>query len=238
MKQFVQHPDIGLIEFCTRRGMRGISYCVSVDRVRITANPWLAASVFPLSAERVAWILASRQKLAQSAPETFRFTPETRLTTNRFVVRLQQKADIKSTFIAERTDHELTICYRSADDLDDDTNQLKIKHLVAYFLRIEAEKILPERLHALAKKHGFRFAQVRINGAQTRWGSCSAQRHINLSYHLMLLPDELIDFVLVHELCHTREMSHGPRFVQSMRAIFPNYDTLNAALKKQSTPFR
>lgn len=235
MKRLVQHPDIGAIEFCTRRGMRGISYRVTADRVRITANPWLAASVFPLSEERVAWILEARQKLAQSATEKFRLTPETRLETNRFTVRLQQKDGLKSTFTAERTDRELVINYRSADDFNNDCNQLKIKRLIAHFLRTDARQKLPQRLRELAEKHGFRFAQVRINGAQTRWGSCSARKHINLSYNLMLLPDELIDFVLVHELCHTREMNHGARFVRLMRSIFPDYDTLNAALKKRHT---
>lgn len=235
MKQFVRHPDIGLIEFCTRCNARGVSYSVSAECVRITAHPRLAARVFPLSDERVAWILAARQKMTQKTPPKLRFTPETRLETNRFVVRLQQKTDIKALFVAERTNDEVIVYYRTADDLNSDNNQLKIKHLVKHFLKIEAEKILPDRLHALAQKYGFRYTQVRINSAKTRWGSCSAQKHINLSHSLMLLPDELIDLVLVHELCHTREMNHGPRFVQLMRSIFPNYDALNAALRKRHT---
>ena len=63
----------------------------------------------------------------------------------------------------------------------------------------------------------------------------SRQQEIKSGLYLMLLPEELIDFVIVHELCHTREMNHGERFKKLMRAIFPNYDELNKSLKKQST---
>lgn len=233
MKQLVQYPGIGLIEFCTRRGTRGVKYCVTNDRVRITVDPRLnAKNVFPLSEKCVAWILASRKKLAQAENSKVRFAPDTALETNRFTVKFQQRSDIRQPFTAERNGDTLTINYQPGIDFDNEDNQLKIKHLIAYFLRIEAKNKLPQRLHALAEKYGFRFAQVRINSAQTRWGSCSTRKHINLSYNLMLLPDELIDLVLVHELCHTREMNHGARFEQMMRNIFTDYDTLTAELKK------
>ena len=51
----------------------------------------------------------------------------------------------------------------------------------------------------------------------------------------MLLPEELIDFVLVHELCHTREMNHGKNFKMLMKSIFPNYENLNTKLKNERT---
>ena len=87
----------------------------------------------------------------------------------------------------------------------------------------------------LADTHGFQYTSLKINSARRRWGSCSAKKQINLSLYLMLLPEELIDFVIVHELCHTREMNHGERFKKLMHDIFPNYDELNKSLKKQST---
>lgn len=56
------------------------------------------------------------------------------------------------------------------------------------------------------------YASVKINSSQGRWGSCSTKKDINLSYYLVLLPSYLIDYVLLHELCHTREMNHSERF--------------------------
>ena len=87
----------------------------------------------------------------------------------------------------------------------------------------------------LAEKYGFEFQSVKINSAKKRWGSCSTRRNINLSLFLMLLPEELIDFVLVHELCHTREMNHGKNFKMLMKSIFPNYENLNTKLKNERT---
>ena len=55
---------------------------------------------------------------------------------------------------------------------------------------------------------------MKINSSRGRWGSCSARKDINLSYYLVLLPFRLIDYVLLHELCHTREMNHSERFWQ------------------------
>lgn len=72
--------------------------------------------------------------------------------------------------------------------------------------------MLPPRLEALAKKHGFRYSRCSVRDVQSRWGSCTSRGSINLNIHLVLLPDRLIDYVLLHELCHTVEMNHSDRF--------------------------
>lgn len=72
--------------------------------------------------------------------------------------------------------------------------------------------MLPPRLEALAKKHGFRYSRCSVRDVQSRWGSCTSRGSINLNIHLVLLPDRLIDYVLLHELCHTVEMNHSERF--------------------------
>lgn len=79
-------------------------------------------------------------------------------------------------------------------------------------LRKQAHLLLPERLQMLAGKWGLPFSQLTIRRTSSRWGSCTADRHISLSIYLMLLDAEYIDSVLLHELCHTRQMNHGPQF--------------------------
>ena len=79
-------------------------------------------------------------------------------------------------------------------------------------LRIKAKSVLPARLKSLAKKHKFSYSAVKISKSRTRWGSCSSQKTINLSFYLMLLPEHLADYVLLHELCHTVHMDHGVEF--------------------------
>lgn len=84
--------------------------------------------------------------------------------------------------------------------------------IAAEEMRRQARAYLPARLDALAAQHGFSYGGVTLKNIATRWGSCSGKKHINLNIWLMAAPPHLIDYVLVHELCHLREMNHGPRF--------------------------
>jgi predicted metal-dependent hydrolase len=101
-----------------------------------------------------------------------------------------------------------------------------VQHILKTFLekalQHEAKRLLPERLQTLAKQHAFIYSGVRISKSKTRWGSCNSKRKINLSFLLLLLPDELIDYVLLHELCHTRVMNHSSLFWKLMDEVTGN----------------
>jgi predicted metal-dependent hydrolase len=83
---------------------------------------------------------------------------------------------------------------------------------ISYFLRKEAKRLLPDRTKQLAVQFGFYFTDLKIQSSKTRWGSCSRAKSINLSLYLMLLPAHLVDYVILHELCHTKEMNHSDKF--------------------------
>ena len=235
MKTIVKHSQIGTIEITTRTNSRGISYRVSSDYVRITTHPLHVNAIFPLSEERILWILEMKQKLALRSTRIKPFTPTSEIQTNKFQIKFKSDDSIRTSLCATRIDNELIIAYTSTLDFTNETKQKKIKELISYFLKKEATLYLKRRLTELAHQYGFIYHSVKINGAHTRWGSCSVKKQINLSYYLMLLPDELIDFVLVHELCHTRIMNHGVEFKQLMQHIFPDYATLTKSLKEQHT---
>jgi predicted metal-dependent hydrolase len=80
------------------------------------------------------------------------------------------------------------------------------------WLQWQAREELVPRLTELAELHGFRFSEVLIRGQKTRWASCSAKGVISLSYKLLFLDRDAVRYVLLHELCHTVEMNHSPRF--------------------------
>lgn len=103
------------------------------------------------------------------------------------------------------------ICPPDADFADENL-QNWLRKVIEESLRRNAKSILPSRLVSLSKQCGLPYSSVKINSSQGRWGSCSARKDINLSYYLVLLPSHLIDYVLLHELCHTREMNHSERF--------------------------
>ena len=91
------------------------------------------------------------------------------------------------------------------------------------WLRRRAQKELAVRLHELAQLHGLPFGEVTVRHQRTRWGSCSPQRAISLNLRLLLLEPELVDHVLLHELCHTRELNHSKRFWALVQAHDPDW---------------
>ncbi len=91
--------------------------------------------------------------------------------------------------------------------------------LLGRALQHEANRLLPERLLELARTYGFTFSKVRITKTKSCWGSCNRKKEISLSRSLMLLPDQLSDYILLHELCHTIEMSHNERFWRLMDRV-------------------
>lgn len=101
-------------------------------------------------------------------------------------------------------------------------------------LRKEAQSYLPRRVHYLADLHGFTVETVRFNNAKTRWGSCTSKLSINLNIALMQLPFELIDYVIVHELCHTRHLNHSPAFWNLVASYCPDYKLLRKQLQSYS----
>lgn len=79
-------------------------------------------------------------------------------------------------------------------------------------LRHEARAYIPTTLERLAHEHGFKYTSLRISSAHTRWGSCSGRNGISISLFVMLLPEHLREFILLHELCHTRHHNHSAAF--------------------------
>lgn len=112
--------------------------------------------------------------------------------------------------------------------------QKYINEVVKRALKKEATAYLPRRVYYLAEKHGFSVDSVRFNNAKTRWGSRSNNGSINLNVALMQLPFELIDYVIIHELCHIKQMNHGPAFWQLVESLCPEYKALRKELHKHN----
>jgi predicted metal-dependent hydrolase len=98
-------------------------------------------------------------------------------------------------------------------------------------LRVQAEALLPSRLRNLAESHNFEYRSVRIKRLKSRWGSCDQDKNITLSLFLMQLPWPIIDYVIIHELSHTRHLNHQPEFWQEVTFCLPNAKELRKQLR-------
>lgn len=104
--------------------------------------------------------------------------------------------------------------------------------LLRQWLSQQAIVHLPPLLHRLSQQTGLNYRQVSIRQQRTRWGSCSAQGNISLNARLLLLPPDWVRHVLLHELCHTVELNHSPRFWALLRQHDPDTDHLRQLLKQ------
>ncbi|MFV0418308.1 MAG: M48 family metallopeptidase [Dysgonomonas sp.] len=150
-------------------------------------------------------------KLVEKKIEKKYFTPLTEFSTFSFSLKL---VDSESTtnYYLKLKDGVLSISCPANTDYQDEKVQQTIRDLIEKAFRYEAKRLFPEKVKVLAQKHSFTVNDVKINKSRTRWGSCNSRKSINLSYYCMLLPEYLVDFVILHELCHTIEMNHGERF--------------------------
>ena len=96
----------------------------------------------------------------------------------------------------------------------------------------QAVKVIPQRVAYYAPKIGVDYGRITIRNQKTRWGSCSANGNLNFNCLLMLTPSEVIDSVVVHELCHRKEMNHSDRFYAEVLRVFPDYWKWNRWLKE------
>lgn len=94
-----------------------------------------------------------------------------------------------------------------------------------------ARKIIKERLEIINGFYGFEYKKVAIRDTKSRWGSCSARRNLNFNYKIIFLPDHLRDYIIVHELCHLKEMNHSIMFWNEVAKYCSDYKNCRSELK-------
>ena len=105
-------------------------------------------------------------------------------------------------------------------------------------LKRDAKKIIPERVEYYAKLSGITYNRIFIRLQKSRWGSCSIEGNLNFNALLALMPLEVLDSVVVHELCHRRHMDHSKAFYDEVLKIFPDYKKWDKWLKQNGAAYQ
>lgn len=202
----VNIPDLGDVRIQKRKGAKSIRLSVGHDGlVRVSIPAWTPYKVgvsFALS--KLDWVLQQQvDKHPHAIADNQRIGKNHRV---KFIEVIGSKASSRVT------DTELVIRIPNGKNAHDSDIQKLLKQAAVRALKQEAKHLLPQKLDTFAKKHSFKYESVTIKHLKSRWGSCSVNHEITLNCFLMQLPWELIDYVLLHELVHTKIMAHGGVF--------------------------
>ena len=157
---------------------------------------------------------------------------------NRKTVSIQVNADLSVTVRAPQhtTSKEIEhILFKKKDWIEKHIEKMKVRKARCEEQKVErltneelqslAERALeyiPQRVYHFARLIGVDYGRITIRNQKTRWGSCSGKGNLNFNCLLMLMPPDIIDYVVVHELCHRKEMNHSPDFWREVAKTMPD----------------
>jgi predicted metal-dependent hydrolase len=217
--KYINIEQVGQVSFTISERSRRIRLSVKSDGEIVVSMPRSVQyqDAIRFAESKTDWIVKQQSKIRAGltlfAPEScfktrFHKLAITKGNTDKVYNRVGN--GVIQIFIPERINHEQPKI------------QEFIKKTLVDVMRWEAKIYLPKRLKELADKHGFKYQNVSIKNASTRWGSCSSANNINLNLHLMRVPEHLIDYVLLHELAHTVVKNHGEKFWLLLEQCYPN----------------
>ncbi|MDR1680527.1 MAG: M48 family metallopeptidase [Prevotellaceae bacterium] len=235
--QIIVYPSIGEVYFRKMALSRSIKISLRNGRSVLVTLPlntsFETAELF--LHDKIEWVIQAmdRLKAAGEARQT-RFTPDTDFNTCARKVRLLP--DVRQNVRVQLTDDTVFIYYPVHLPVDDRRLQLAIRKAVEHAWKVEAHEILPARIARLSAQSGLPFTQLLIKRTVSYWGLCAPDNSITLNIHLMHLPVHLIDYVILHELCHTRHKNHGPSFWELLNSLTGGHAREYAKeMKKYST---
>jgi len=198
-------PDIGQITVYKRRGAKAVKLSITHDnKVRVTVPLWAPYQAgFEFARAKSSWIASKRVPTALLMPDSHIGKA------HRLIFYNEAGRQKVATRIAG---NEVRIMLPSEVSWQSEPAQTAARSAGKRALKQQAQSLLPKRLQSLATAHGFDYRTVSVKPLKSRWGSCSSHKDIILNIYLMQLPWELIDYVILHELVHTRVMAHGEPF--------------------------
>ena len=202
-KQIISDKDFGKIHFVVRRSARNITMRVKEDGLHVTTPPYRSITAL-LEA-----IAPFRERLRNVCSEVKPKPFDLNFSIEAECFRLKLETSPLKNFTVSMRDVTVVIACPAHADFTTDRVQTLVKNAVMRAMRKKAEEYLPPLVQYWSGLFDLPYNKVTISKARSRWGSCSSKRDISLSFYLMLL----------HELAHTREMNHGPKFWELLNQL-------------------
>lgn len=212
-KQIISDKDFGKIHFLVRRSARNITMRVKEDGLHVTTPPYRSITAL-LEA-----IAPFRERLRNVCSEVKPKPFDLNFSIEAECFRLKLETSPLKNFTVSMRDETVVIACPAHADFTTDRVQTLVKNAVMRAMRKKAEEYLPPLVQYWSSLFDLPYNKVTISKARSRWGSCSSKRDISLSFYLMLLPAHLMDYVILHELAHTREMNHVPEFWELLNQL-------------------
>ena len=212
-KQIISDKDFGKIHFVVRRSARNITMRVKEDGLHVTTPPYRSITAL-LEA-----IAPFRERLRNVCSEVKPKPFDLNFSIEAECFRLKLETSPLKNFTVSMRNETVVIACPAHADFTTDRVQTLVKNAVMRAMRKKAEEYLPPLVQYWSSLFDLPYNKVTISKARSRWGSCSSKRDISLSFYLMLLPAHLMDYVILHELAHTREMNHGPKFWELLNQL-------------------
>jgi predicted metal-dependent hydrolase len=224
----LQLEEVGRVRLYKRKGTHSIKISVNpTGDVRVSLPSWAAYSM------GVTFVRSQRQWIVDQKAKHDNFLTNGQHIGKAHSLYFQSRAGISEP--TSRTNgNEIVVYYPMDWQPEYKAVQRKATEASVKALRYQAEELLPQRLRTLAEENDFYYKSISVKRLKSRWGSCDQSKNITLNLFLMQLPWELIDYVLLHELVHTRVLQHGTPFWSEMKKINPLTPQLRQKMKNYS----
>ncbi|MEN8929321.1 MAG: SprT family zinc-dependent metalloprotease [Flavobacteriales bacterium] len=237
MKEKIEEiPEIGSVAFVKSKRAKNLRISLKpFGGVKVTMPhlmSYKAARKFVLL--KKSWIIKNLETMKSKEVGRTVFDENTDFSTNLHELAIErwEGENLKASLSADK----IKVVIPHDVEINREEVQQFIRKAIEESWRKEAKFILPRRTQELAQTHGFEYNKVTIRNTVSRWGSCSYQNNINFSLHLMRLPAELQDYVILHELAHTKEKNHQPPFWALLDSVTDgNARKLDREVKKYTT---
>ena len=227
--------DIGSVEFVPSKRARRLNITIRHNHsIRVAIPRGVSVrTAYKFVDDHLDWVQKALRRVRQvEKSQQPRFDNFFQTHNHRLILQIHDKPH----FSYHISNDIIMVYYPETINIEDDDVQKVILKAVIETFRIEAKQYLPNRVSLLADRFGFRFDRVFIKNLKSRWGSCSVKNNINLNLQLMRFDDGVIDYIILHELLHTRIKNHSQEFWTALEIICPDFRDARRVLKS-AKPF-